>query len=470
MGKKLLSIIAAICFLGVAFAAGILVEQTAAEETKSHVNGNPVQDPPEINTEHLAFYGLDIFETTLPVVYIDTNNHLITKENKVWAALQVSEAPEGTSQSILEVPDYEAAITIKYRGASSFHSFDKKQYRIKFYKEMGSGNAENVTFLGMGSNSEWVLNGPFLDKTLMRNRLTYGLAGEIFEWAPDSRYVEVFLNGEYQGVYLALEPITNGESRLRLGEFGLLYGATAYVVKRDRVGTEEGALESYGKLSGRTSNDLYIEYPSKTDLTEAQRTWIVNDISEFERVLYGEDFANPQKGYMSYIDVDNFVDYVIFNEVFMNNDAGNLSTYVYKELNGKMKMAVWDYNNCLDNYQGAAQDFTHYITPQAAWFSRMLEDRNFVKRLVSRYEELRRGVLSTAYVNGKIEEYQKELGEARERNFAVWGYSFNSNLLVGSGRELQSYEEAIAQLKAAYERRTEYMDAHISDFYDGCVN
>lgn len=470
MGKKLLSIIAAICFLGVAFAAGIFVEQTAAGETKSHVNGKPVQDPPEINMEHLAFYGLDIFETTLPVVYIDTDDHLITKENKVWAALQVSEAPEGASHSILEVPDYEAAITIKYRGASSYYVFDKKQYRIKFYKEKGSGNAKNVTFLGMGSNSEWVLNGPFLDKTLMRNRLTYGLAREIFEWAPDSRYVEVFLNGEYQGVYLALEPVTNGESRLRLGEFGLLYGATAYVVKRDRVGTEEDALEVYGKSAGKTSNDLYIEYPSKTDLTEAQRTWIVNDISQFERVLYGEDFADPQTGYMNYIDVDNFVDYVIFNEVFMNNDAGNLSTYVYKELNGKMKMAVWDYNNCLDNYQWFAQDFTYNYTQQTAWFSRMLEDRNFVERLVSRYEELRRGVLSTAYVNGKIEEYQKELGEARERNFAVWGYSFNSNLLVGSGRELQSYEEAIAQLKAAYERRTEYMDAHISDFYDGCVN
>lgn len=130
--------------------------------------------------------------------------------------------------------------------------------------------------------------------------------------------------------------------------------------------------------------------------------------------------------------------------LFMNNDAGNLSTYVYKELNGKMKMA--------------------------AWFSRMLEDRNFVGRLVSRYEELRRGVLSTAYVNEKIEEYKNEIGEAWKQNFAVWGYSFNSNLLVGSGRERQSYKEAIAQLKDAYARRTEYMDAHISDFYNGCIN
>lgn len=470
MRKKLLSIIAAICFLGVALAAGIIVRQVSAEETESRVNGRPVQEPAEVDEEYLEYYGLDVFDTTLPVVYIDTHNRRITKENKIWATLQVLEAAEGGGQSVLEIPDYEAPVTINYRGASSYSGFDKKQYRIKFYKEEGSGNAENVAFLGMGAASEWVLNGPFLDKTLIRNRLTYGLAREIFEWAPDSRYAEVFLNGEYQGVYLAVEPVTNGESRLRLSEFGLLSGETAYVVKRDRVGTETDALNVYGKTAGKTSNDLYIEYPTSRNLTEAQKEWIVNDISEFERALYSENFDDPQTGYMNYINVDNFVDYVIFNEVFMNNDAGNLSTYVYKELTGKLHMAVWDYNNCLDNYQGFAQDFSDTFSKKMAWFSQMMKDRNFVDRLAARYKELRRGVLATSYVNEKIDLYQQELGEATGRNYAIWGYTFSGNLLVGPGRELNSYEEAMAQLREAYEKRTEYLDTHMADFYEGCVN
>lgn len=470
MRKKLLSIIAAICFLGVTLAAGIIVRQVSAEETESRVNGRPVQEPAEVDEEYLEYYGLDVFDTTLPVVYIDTHNRRITKENKIWATLQVLEAAEGGGQSVLEIPDYEAPVTINYRGASSYSGFDKKQYRIKFYKEEGSGNAENVAFLGMGAASEWVLNGPFLDKTLIRNRLTYGLAREIFEWAPDSRYAEVFLNGEYQGVYLAVEPVTNGESRLRLSEFGLLSGETAYVVKRDRVGTETDALNVYGKTAGKTSNDLYIEYPTSRNLTEAQKEWIVNDISEFERALYSENFDDPQTGYMNYINVDNFVDYVIFNEVFMNNDAGNLSTYVYKELTGKLHMAVWDYNNCLDNYQGFAQDFSDTFSKKMAWFSQMMKDRNFVDRLAARYKELRRGVLATSYVNEKIDLYQQELGEATGRNYAIWGYTFSGNLLVGPGRELNSYEEAMAQLREAYEKRTEYLDTHMADFYEGCVN
>lgn len=66
----------------------------------------------------------------------------------------------------------------------------------------------------------------------MRNHLVYELAREIFEWAPDSRYVELFVNGKYQGVYLVVEPVTNGESRLNLSEIGLSTGETAYVIKR----------------------------------------------------------------------------------------------------------------------------------------------------------------------------------------------------------------------------------------------
>lgn len=52
------------------------------------------------------------------------------------------------------------------------------------------------------------------------------------------------------GVYLAVEPVTNGESRLRLAEFGLLSGETAYVVNRDRIDTGTEEIETWGKTKG----------------------------------------------------------------------------------------------------------------------------------------------------------------------------------------------------------------------------
>ena len=424
--------------------------------------------------EYLEYYELGTFETELPVLYINTNGQSIQKEEKIWATMAVAEPlSDGQLRSVMSTPDYEADIMINYRGASSYSGFDKKQYRVEFFREAGSTNAKNYEFLGMGANSEWVLNGPFLDRTLLRNRLVYNLGREIFEWAPDNRYVELFVNGEYQGVYLAVEPVTNGESRLRLADFGLSSGETAYIVKRDRVDTEEGALNVYGYYAGKTSNSLYIDYPTTNNLTDVQKEWITKDISNFEEVLYGDDFADTRNGYIKYLNVDNFVDYYILNEVVMNYDAGNLSTYVYKELGGKINIAIWDYNNCYDNYQWFAEDYCEFFLQDNAWFSRLLQDRAFVDKVVKRYKELRADTLSEEYMYQQIESYRNELGAATERNFAIWGYTFHDSFL-SEDTELHvdptSYEEAIELLKKSIHKRFLFLDEHITDLYEGCVN
>lgn len=423
--------------------------------------------------EYLDYYELGEFETRLPVIYINTNGKQILKENKIWATVAIlNQGKNGSLRNVMDTPDYLAPVTINMRGASSYSRFDKKQYRIKFYKKRGGSKAEDCDFLGMGAHSEWVLNGPYLDKTLIRNRLVYNLAREVFPWAPDSRYCEVFVDGKYQGLYLAVEPVTNGESRLRLSEFGLLSGETAYVVKRDRVGTEANPLETFGKTSGKTINDLYISYPTEKKLTSAQHEWIQEDISRFEQALYSDRFSDPVVGYAAYINVNEFVDYYILNEVVMNNDAGNLSTYVYKELSGKLQLAVWDYNNCYDNYQWFEQDITDFFVSEASWFDRLLQDKNFVDRVVTRYWKLRKTVLNTEYMYARIDEYQKEVGSAVNRNFKVWGYTFQKNLLddTSGEREIRSYAQAISQLEKSIDQRFQFMDQHIEDLYQGCVN
>lgn len=449
--------------------------QNRSVKTNTQGSGKAVEEWLEPNREGLEYYGLGDFDTNLPVLHIDTNEQRIVKENKTWAEISVlNQALDGSLRNVYDNPDYQSPITINLRGASSYSGFDKQQYRIKFYKKKGETGSKEYEFLGMGANSEWVLNGPYLDRTLLRNRIAYQISRELFEWAPDSRFCEVFVNGEYQGVYLAVEPVTNGVSRLRLNEFGLLSGETAYVLKRDRKGTEDGAMKTYGKITGKTYNELYISYPSTYDLTEIQQQWIVEDISEIEKVLYSDKFADPNEGYAKYIDVDNFVDYFVFNESVMNNDAGNLSTYAYKELGGKLQITVWDFNNSLDNYQWFREDYTKFFLQNNSWFDRLLTDRAFVDRVIERYEELRGSVLSTAYFYRLIDEGQDELGDAIDRNFAVWGYTFEDDLLsVALGeesRDPKSYDEAVRQLKEAFSKRTEFLDEHFTDLYKSCVN
>lgn len=448
--------------------------QSAKAKEKFNMDKEKISEWKKPDIKNLKYYGLDAFDTNLPVVHIDTNEQRIVKENKIWATISIlNGSSEDAKRNICDMPDYQSLAAINLRGASSYTAFDKEQYRIKFYKSQRNLESKEYEFLGMGPHSEWVLNGPFLDKTLLRNRVLYQISREIFEWAPDSRFCEVFVNGEYRGVYLAVEPITTGETRLQLSDFGLLSGETAYIVKRDREGTEVDSLNNYGKISGMTSNDLTISYPGKNSITTIQRQWIEKDISNFEEVLYSDRFDDPVDGYSKYIDVDNFVDYFVLNEVVMNNDAGNLSTYGYKEINGKLKLVVWDFNNAYNNYQWFVQDYSTFCMEESPWFQRLLLDRHFVDLVVERYWELREGVLSDKYIYNMIEKGEEELGDAIDRNFSVWGYTFTETMMVSGGgekRDPSSYDDAITKLKDSISERFKFLDAHITDLYDRCVN
>lgn len=88
--------------------------------------------------------------------------------------------------------------------------FDKKGYLLRTTKDDGITNRD-VEMLGMDAHHEWALHGPYLDKTLIRNYMWYNIAGEIMDYAPNARFCEVIINGEYQGLYLMVETITSGE-------------------------------------------------------------------------------------------------------------------------------------------------------------------------------------------------------------------------------------------------------------------
>ena len=103
-----------------------------------------------------------------------------------------------------DMPDLESQALIRVRGRSSRY-FDKKNYLLRFTTEDGSYASHPV--MGMSSHYEWALHGPYLDKSLMRNYLWYNIAGEMMDYAPNVRFCEVILNGEYQGLYV-MSPAT----------------------------------------------------------------------------------------------------------------------------------------------------------------------------------------------------------------------------------------------------------------------
>ena len=410
--------------------------------------------------------------THLPIMMIDTNNQIISKESKAAVSIKVVDYEKGNS--VETNPNFETEALINYRGNSSFATFDKFQYRVKFYSNISTENTKNFPLFGMSSDSDWVLYGPFLDRTLIRNHLMYSLSRELLEWAPDTRYFELFVDNEYQGVYLAVEPISVGEGRINLNQFGLLSGETPYIIRRDRIGTENNVISTYGEIMGHTSNELSIHHPGNISLTSKQYDWIKRDVSHFEEILYSDYFDDPNTGYAKYINVSSFVDYFILNEFAMITDSSELSTYLYKDLSGKLTFTVWDFNNSFNNYQWTDQSYQQYFNLDSNWFKRLIQDRSFVDKIIQRYQELRLNELSDTNLINRIDADIEYLGDAINRNFEVWGYTFNQDLLSkdnnGLVRDPKSYQEAIDSLKEIIVLRLEYMDQTLNQLYDYSIN
>ncbi|MCC7571417.1 CotH kinase family protein [Candidatus Micrarchaeota archaeon] len=423
--------------------------------------------------ERICTHGKDVFCSHLPLVIIDTGGNRIEKESETWAQISVINNSYGNNH-LIDKPNLSAAAVIKYRGQSSFTTFDKKQYRIEFRQEYGEEKNKKYSVMGMNAASDWVLNAPFLDRSLVRNRLIFGISRELLSWAPDTRYCEVFLDDEYQGLYLMIEPVTNEEGRLNLTDFGLASGQTAYVLQRDLNDTEENVIYSHGTKTGKTSYLFNIRFPTKRRLTKTQCQWIENDISKFERVLYSDYFDDPDHGYAAYIDVGSFVDYYIINEFTLTADAGYMSTFVYKDLDGKLNMTVWDFNNSFNNYAGSVKYIDRFYVAESNWYNRLFEDRKFTDAVVARYRELRNGVLSEENLIRRVDQNVESLGEAVDRNFEIWGYTFSYHLLSrdeqGNSRDPKSFEEAVEQLKNCIIMRGDFLDKNIEKLYQYSIN
>ena len=73
--------------------------------------------------------------------------------------------------------------------------------------------------------------------------------------------------------------------------------------------------------------------------------WSWMDLNYAQYKLETYDYDTDDYGYDQWIDAGSFADYFILNEFTTNYDAGWLSTYLYKDIGGKYKMVIWDFNS-----------------------------------------------------------------------------------------------------------------------------
>lgn len=405
----------------------------------------------------------------MPVLQVDTNGVKIIQGVKIDANLVIIEDHDGTLKDLATRPHaFDGPIGIEIRGNTSA-GFPKKSYGLETRDDLGMDLDQSL--LGMPQESDWVLHGPYSDKTLMRNKLTYDLGRALGHYAPRTRFVELFVNNQYQGVYVFLEKIKRNVARVnipKVADTAALGDITGgYILKLEDGFADGGFFSAAGTA-------WQYHYPRPDTITSEQSAYIQGYINQFETVMFGPLFSHPGKGYKSLIDIPSFVDFAIITELSHNVDGYRKSTYMYKDSDangGLVYMGpLWDFDIAYGNvdycdgfrtdnfvYMGGICKVIGEHIPK--WWLKLMADPDFTKALGCRWGSLRKGVLSDASLMQRIDSYRDEVKFGEPRDHAAWGnigVDVWPNNFIGA-----NYDEEITYLKQWIQKRTAWLDLNL---------
>jgi spore coat protein CotH len=407
---------------------------------------------------------IDIQESNLPVVKIDTGGQTIPDEPKISAKMQII-AGEGVNNVGGAPNAYDGFIGIERRGTSS-QFFAKKQYGLETWDE--AGEDIDVELLGLPEESDWILSAPFTDKSLVRNNLVYETARAMGYYASRQVFVEVFLNDEYQGVYVLLEQVKRDKNRVDISSASDEDSSSGYLLELECNEPDADAVYFTTPVMARGSYEgtacyFIIEYPNDEDLTPERKEYITNYVNTLEQTLFSDTSSDPETGYRKLLDVDSFVDHILLNEVFKNPDYFFRSTFLYKDDGEPLALGpVWDFDIALGNndFEPAGSPEGFFMDEsQKYWPVRLFADPAFKAAYIARYRELRGTVLATDVLLRKIDDMVTTLGPSSNRNFKRWpilGTYIWPNRFVGN-----SYESEVSYLKTWLETRLNWLDNNI---------
>ena len=418
----------------------------------------------------------EVLESKLPIARVNTfAGQEIPDEPKIDAEFQLQQQ----GQTL-----FTGRIGIEIRGQSS-QMFPKKQYGFETRNEQNEGI--DVSLLGFPEEEDWIFHAPYSDKSLMRNALIYDLSRAIGRYTTRVQYIDFYLNGRYDGLYLLMEKLKRDKNRIDLNNLKEnentgedLTGGYILKIDKESEYTTQNMFESRFDpplaTGGQQIRFLY-EDPDPDDITPAQREYISNYVHGFEAALASENFADPELGYAAYIDVDSFVDFFVLNELAQNVDGFRLSTWLVKDKNEKLAMGpIWDFNLAFGNANycgGNATDVWTYQFNQRCsgdfwlvpfWWNRLLEDPNFKAKVKERWQALRADAFAEQAIMGRIDAYVNQLSETNNitNNFARWpvlGAYVWPNDFIGA-----TYEQEVDYLKGFISQRLSWLDAQIGQF------
>lgn len=330
--------------------------------------------------------------------------------------------------------------SVKGRGNATWE-WEKKPYGLTLMQD--------ADLLGMGAAKHWVLLSNVYDDSHIRNKTVYDTAAAFgLSYSPDSRWVNLYLNGEYAGLYLLCEKIELHPQRVNLEG-----GSLISLEKRDR-------LWQYEENQFLTDGDIPVRIRETSDPTALKEK-----INTLERAILAPDGIDPVTGrsWLELIDLDSWARKYLVEEVFGNLDAGSISQFFYwEDMEDRVYAGpVWDYDVSMGNPKSwQTRDVNtlfaqrpHLWNPEdTPWFYALFQKEAFRETVMRLYEQELRPLLTELLRSGMADSGVL-VSQGAAANALRWqtedpGQSLN--------RILEFMEERLAFLDGLWLRREDY--------------
>ena len=331
---------------------------------------------------------------------------------------------------------------IKGRGNATF-TYMKKPYQIKL--------SSKTDLFGMGKAKTWILLANYTDQSMLHNALGFTLGDALnLPYNIDYRFVHLYMDGEYRGLYMITEKVQIGDERVDIADLEKATEKANPDVELEHTDTRtitSGSLiqnsiltsytycedvESPDDITGgylveldfrgdqepcyfTTENGLIYAIKSPEYASREEVEYIAGLFADMEEAIYSDTGYN-RKGihYSEYIDMESFAGVYTVQELMKNWDAYLGSMFFFKDADENDETAkiymgpLWDLDNTLGNINfnyEFGQDVT-YLWAQNGVFQDYV--RTFAKNLMEhddfRYEVAQQYAVAYSAVQSALDE------------------------------------------------------------------
>lgn len=314
---------------------------------------------------------------------------------------------------------------------------------------------------GMSPSPNWNLLANATDSSHIRNKMMLDWSNELSErYTPSGEYVDLFVNGEYQGLYLLTETMETGEERINrnpdnsiMVEMELDYRA---VLETNYLATEKGH---------------YWIIHEELPMLEEEKEEIEAYLNEIESALYSEDMHGKTSGkpLEELLDFDSWTDTWLLKEISSDHDLGTTSQFaIVENWNEKSILLAgpeWDFDGTFGNgivpWSNNPRNLVtaNYYTKgsvsvnQNKWLSQMYQNENFRQLLIEKYQEKIQPKI-IALLEYEIDEYSEVIRRSAVLDSLRW---------IGNG-EYHNFtvpENFVLGTEEDYRSKYDVLDSHI---------